>query len=153
MPTRFPRRSILFSIPTKILPPFPQRYSNLVLPTDPPPPTPALDNFPGKIASSFNFPETIAPEPSWVVPSQDEVLDTLLRHKGDPASALRFFKGIERQRVFVKTADVLCLLLQILASCPNTHGDAKYLLNSYVFGDSAPVAKVLVEMLVECAGR
>ncbi|MED6195514.1 hypothetical protein PIB30_038550 [Stylosanthes scabra] len=85
--------------------------------------------------------------------SKDCVLETLLSHKADPKSALKFFKGAVRRRGFVKTVDVLCLLVHILASSPDTYGVLRSLLNNYVFADSSPTVRVLVEELVECSRR
>lgn len=144
MLTKFPNTNILSSIHPKNLRPSSQLFSTHLLPPD-------AVHFPEKMTTS-DFPGKIPPEAP-CIPSQKQVLDTLLLHKADPRSALRFFKQVETKGGFAKTADVLCLLLQILASSPETHGDAKHLLNKYVFGDSAPAAKVLVELLVECAER
>jgi hypothetical protein len=79
-------------------------------------------------------------------------LDTLLRHKSKPKSAFKIFQNVERKRGFVKTVDVLCLLLQILSSNPKTHGYVRPLLHTYVSGNAIPCAKVIVEQLLHTYG-
>ncbi|QHN78432.1 hypothetical protein S83_067044 [Arachis hypogaea] len=94
-----------------------------------------IDDFPMKISAEG--------QSHLEVISKDCVLDTLLSHKPDPKLALKFLKGVERRRGFVKTVDVLCLLMHILASSPDTYGVLRNLLNNYVFADSSPTVTLL----------
>jgi hypothetical protein len=124
----------LTSIPPKNLRPF---LSQLFFTTQ--------QHFPEKIPSTPNFPEKIIISPeSQSSEEKNKFLVTLLSHKSNPKSALKFFHQVERKRGFVKTVDFISLLIHILSSNAKTCGSLQYLLNNYVFGDATPSAKVFM---------
>ena len=123
-------------------------------------------NFPEKITSDTHFPgnptgtesiDTHLPSPGSGPDNltQLNVINTLLSHKDDPVSALKYFNRVEMKRDFVKSVDALCVLLHILMGSSNNrcHWQALNLLRQSNSCYSGPTTVVLIDRLVQCAER
>ncbi|KAK9273046.1 hypothetical protein L1049_017853 [Liquidambar formosana] len=104
-------------------------------------------------ASDSRNTQFITPSSKETVFTKTHVIDTLLTHKNDPISALRYFKRAVKMEDFVKDVDVFCVLLHILTGSSGTHRYARNLLNRYVRGDLGPMARVFVDHLIESSKR
>ncbi|KAE8687134.1 tRNA (cytosine-5-)-methyltransferase-like [Hibiscus syriacus] len=86
--------------------------------------------------------------------TQTHVINTLLSHKNDSVSALKYFRSIEKKRCFVDSIDGLCVLLHILVGSSQTHKHAQYLLNNNFGSDhSGPAPFVFLDHLVDTSKR
>ncbi|EOY31434.1 Pentatricopeptide repeat superfamily protein, putative [Theobroma cacao] len=85
--------------------------------------------------------------------TRTHVINTLLIHRNNPESALKYFRFVENKRGFVRSIDVFCVLLHILVGSQQTNKQVKYLLNRFVAGDSGPTPIVFLDHLIDIAKR